>query len=100
MFLPLGDQPPANAFLRRDQLGLPEWRWPLEAHVCLDCGLIQIPNVLRPDFFRDYVSVPSTSTTMHQHFDGLAATIRQDFAKLLVTSSSISAATMVCSCGS
>lgn len=82
MFLPLGDQPPANAFLRRDQLGLPEWRWPLEAHVCLDCGLIQLPNVLRPDFFRDYVSVPSTSTTMHQHFDGLAATVRQHFAKL------------------
>ena len=81
MFLPLGDQPPANAFLRQEQLGLPEWRWPLEAHVCLDCGLIQIPNVLRPDFFRDYVYVPSTSTTMHQHFAGLAAMVLHDLAK-------------------
>ena len=81
MFLALGDHPPANAFLRPDQLALPEWRWPLEAHVCLGCGLIQIPNVLRADFFRDYVVVPSTSDTMHQHFDGLAAMVRHDLAK-------------------
>ena len=81
MFLALGDQPPANAFLRPEQRGFPEWRWPLEAHVCLDCGLIQVPNVLRPDFFRDYVYVPSTSATMHEHFASLAAMVRHDFAK-------------------
>ena len=80
MFLPLGDQPPANAFLRRDQLALPEARWPLDAHVCLDCGLIQIANVLRADFFRDYLYVPSASDTLHQHFAGLAAMVRQTLA--------------------
>ena len=81
MFLPLGDQPPANAFLRRDQLALPEARWPLDAHVCLDCGLIQIPNVLRADFFDDYLYVPSASETLHQHFAGLATMVRQSLAK-------------------
>lgn len=81
MFLALGDQPPANAFLRGDQLALPEARWPLDAQVCLDCGLIQIPNVLRADFFRDYVYVPSTSDTLHQHFEGLATLVRHSFAK-------------------
>src|SRR5688572_24345633 len=81
MFLSLGDQPPANAFLRRDQLALPEPRWPLDVHVCLDCGLIQIANVLRPDFFRDYVYVPSASDTLIQHFADLAATVKQNLAK-------------------
>jgi len=80
-FLSLGDQPPANAFLREDQLALHEPRWPLDPQVCLNCGLIQISNVLRADFFRDYLYVPSTSVTLHQHFAGLAATVRQTFAK-------------------
>ena len=80
-FLSLGDHPPANAFLRDDELALPEPRWPLKPQVCLNCGLIQIPNVLRADFFRDYLYVPSTSVTLHQHFADLAAAVRQSFAK-------------------
>ncbi|HUR22030.1 MAG TPA: class I SAM-dependent methyltransferase [Vicinamibacterales bacterium] len=81
MFLSLGDQPPANAFLSRDQLALAEARWPLDPQVCLDCGLIQIPNVLRADFFRDYVYVPSASDTLHHHFAGLAAVVRKNLAR-------------------
>jgi SAM-dependent methyltransferase len=47
----------------------------LDTHVCLACGLIQVPNVIPPDFFRNYVYVPSASDTMHDHFGELAATI-------------------------
>jgi SAM-dependent methyltransferase len=80
LFLPLGEHPAANAFLRRDQLERPEPRWPLDAYACLDCGLIQVANVLPPDFFRDYLYVPSAAETMHRHFDELAGFVRQHLA--------------------
>lgn len=76
MFLPLGEHPPANAFLRADQLERKEPVFALDTHVCLDCALIQVPNVLPPDFFRDYVYVPSASDTMHGHFGELADVVR------------------------
>ena len=80
LFLPLGDHPPANAFLTRAQLDQPEARFALDAHACLDCGLIQVPNVVPPGFFREYLYVPSASDTMHRHFGDLAARVRRDFA--------------------
>jgi hypothetical protein len=75
VFLELGDHPPANAFLRQDQLALPEARFPLDAHVCLDCALIQVPDQLPAGFFRDYVYVPSAADTMHSHFAGFARAV-------------------------
>ncbi len=80
MFLPLGDHPPANAFVRPEHMALPEARFALDTHVCLDCGLIQVPNVIPPDFFREYVYVPSASETMHEHFAELARLVRRDLA--------------------
>src|SRR5579862_3617414 len=81
IFLRLGDHPPANAFLRRDQIGQPEARFPLDAHACLACGLIQVPNVIPHGFFREYVYVPSASETMHEHFAALAALVRHQLAR-------------------
>ncbi|HYN05824.1 MAG TPA: class I SAM-dependent methyltransferase [Vicinamibacterales bacterium] len=75
MFLPLGSHPPANAFLRADQLDQPEFSCPLDTHVCLACGLIQVPNRIPPDFFRNYLYVPSASETMHGHFEEFARRI-------------------------
>ena len=77
MFLPLGAHPPANAFVRPDRLSTPEPVFDLDTHVCLSCGLIQVPNVIPPDFFRNYVYVPSASDTMHEHFRALAATLEE-----------------------
>ncbi len=76
MYLPLGQHPAANAFLRHDQLEQPEPRWSLDTHVCLDCALIQVPDVLPPDFFVDYLYIPSASPTMHEHFRGTARRFR------------------------
>ncbi len=72
MFLSLGWHPPANAFLRRDQLARPEPSFPLDAYVCLDCGLIQIRDNVPAGFFRNYVYIPSTAQAMHTHFAELA----------------------------
>ena len=75
MFLPLGDHPPANAFLRADRLDQAERVYPLDTCVCLDCALIQVADHLPADFFRDYVYVPSASATMHSHFREFAGTV-------------------------
>ena len=73
MCLPMGDHPPANQFLREEDLGLPEMKAPLNTHVCIDCGLIQVPDNVPAGFFRNYVYVPSASPMLHTHFDAFAA---------------------------
>jgi SAM-dependent methyltransferase len=75
MSLPLGDHPPANGFLRANQLAQPEARFPLNTHVCLDCGLMQVPDNVPANFFRNYVYVPSGATTMFAHFERFAEKI-------------------------
>jgi SAM-dependent methyltransferase len=79
LFLELGLHPPANRFLAADELGEEEPLFPLNAHVCLDCALIQVPDFIPPDFFRHYLYVPSASETMQEHFHELARTLAARF---------------------
>jgi len=78
-FLPLGDHPLANGFLREEQLAEPEARFPLDVHVCLDCGLIQVADQVPPGFFRHYVYIPSAAEAMHGHFAELAENVAARF---------------------
>ena len=75
-FLPLGDHPPANAFVSKEQCTQPQAAYPLDCQVCLDCALIEVANQLPGDFFDDYVYVPSASDTMRAHFQGFAKRLR------------------------
>ncbi len=77
MFLPMGDHPPANAFLREDQLAGEEAKFSLDSIACLDCGLIQVADQIPPDFFRHYLYIPSASNTMHGHFRDFAETVKE-----------------------
>src|SRR5882724_7718158 len=79
MFLPLGAHPLANGFLTQDQLSEVEPLFPLDVHVCLDCGLIQVRDNVPADFFRNYVYVPSASEAMHSHFAEFAALVAGQF---------------------
>ncbi|MBA2642204.1 MAG: class I SAM-dependent methyltransferase [Actinobacteria bacterium] len=79
LFLPLGNHPLANGFLAEDQLDQPEPRFPLDAYVCLDCGLIQVADQVPPGYFRHYVYIPSTSAQMHAHFEALAQVATRQF---------------------
>lgn len=81
MCLPLGDHPPANGFLRANQLSEPEARFPLNTHVCLDCGLIEVPDNVPAGFFRNYVYVPSGATTMFTHFEGFAEKMVRNYTR-------------------
>ena len=79
LFLPLGVHPLANGFLQAEQLDEPEPRFPLDVHVCLDCGLIQVADQIPAGFFRHYVYIPSSADAMHGHFSGLADTLARRF---------------------
>lgn len=79
MCLPLGCQPPANQFLKKEQLTGLEPSFPLDTHVCLNCALIQVPNFIPPDFFRQYVYMPSVSATLQRHFGQFALFLTSHF---------------------
>ena len=79
LFLPLGDHPLANGFLREEQLREPELKFPLDCQVCLDCGLIQVDDHVPPGYFRHYVYIPSAAESMHGHFAGLADAVTERF---------------------
>ena len=94
-YLPLGDHPPANAFRKPEQLKNGEPAYPLDTHVCLDCGLIQIPDPLPSDYYVDYLYVPSASTTMPVHFSKLAKRFKEE----LITASDQYVADIGCNDG-
>ena len=73
-FLALGEQPLANRLRRRDEpVSVP--RYPITLARCTACDLVQLREVIDAAvLFADYAYVPSTSSTMHRHFDELART--------------------------
>ncbi len=71
-YLPLGDHPAANAFVKPGLADPKSAKYPLNTQVCLDCALIQVADPLPPDFYVDYLYVPSGSSTMPKHFRALA----------------------------
>ena len=71
--LSLGEQPLANR-LRRPNESPVVSRYPLTLARCSDCELVQLREVVDPAvLFADYAYVPSTSSTMRAHFEGLAS---------------------------
>jgi len=69
----LGNQPPANAFLKKEELAKKEPFFPLECYFCKNCSFVQLSDIVDPELlFKDYVYVSSTSTVFVQHFKELA----------------------------
>src|SRR3546814_10164049 len=77
LFLPMGDHPPAQAFIRSGDVAKDQPAFPLNTQVCLECGLIQVADQIPPDYFRHYLYVPSGAATMHTHFRGLAEVVTE-----------------------
>jgi len=78
--LSLGEQPPANAFLRDDELPEPERRFPLSLRLCEKCGLVQLGHVIPSDLlFRAYSFFTSTSRRMSEHFSRLMRSYSEEF---------------------
>lgn len=68
-FLALGETPISNAFLRAEQLGEPEPRYPLDVYFCAGCGLVQIADapIEGSLFVPDYAYFSSYSSTWLAH---------------------------------
>lgn len=78
--LSLGSTPPANAFLKPEELSLPEETFPLELDFCEECSFVQLRHVVSPELlFRNYVYVSSTSPTFVAHFKELAGMLHRRF---------------------
>lgn len=68
IFADLGVSPLANAYLKHDNLSEAEAFYPLCAHVCRDCFLVQLPEVATPDaIFSDYAYFSSYSDYWLSH---------------------------------
>lgn len=78
--LSFGPTPLANAFLRREDLRKEEVYFPLDVHLCTECGLLQLIDVVAPEIlFKDYVYVSSTSPVFVAHFEKFADDVYKRF---------------------
>ena len=76
-FLDLGFTPPADQFLRKEQLREPEVYYPLRVLLCRGCGLVQLDHVVSPEILyrHDYPYEASITRTGQQHWHELATTV-------------------------
>lgn len=69
VFADLGEQPPSNSFLTKEQLTLPEEKFPLKVFVCDHCFLVQVGEVKKATeiFNESYAYFSSYSSTWVEH---------------------------------
>lgn len=71
--LSLGQTPLANELVRQEDLAVVQDRFPLNVHLCLDCGHVQLLDVVDPErLFRTYLYVSSTSPVFVEHLERYA----------------------------
>src|SRR5215472_4574687 len=76
MFLKLGPQPLANAFLAAPQEFAQEAFYPLDVFFCESCSLVQLLDVIDPKvLFAHYLYVTGTSDTIARHNTAYARTL-------------------------
>jgi len=67
--LDLGSTPPANAYLKKEDLGKPEKSFPLALYYCRTCSLAQLLDVVNPEIlFKDYHFLTGASSPSVEHF--------------------------------
>lgn len=78
LFLPLGNHAPAQMLIKPEYLSKTQPAFPLNAQVCLKCGLIEVADQIPADFFRHYLYVPSGAATMQTHFREFAEVLSRE----------------------
>ena len=68
-FLNLGNTPPSNAYLNKEDLRKPEITYPLRVLTCTNCWLVQTEDYTDADrlFNKDYAYFSSTSKSWLKH---------------------------------
>ncbi len=80
LFLDLSAMPIPNGFLTKQELKKKEDYFPLACFVCENCWLVQLTHVIPAEImFRNYLYIPSTSSTMLEHFKTMALDLVKEF---------------------
>ena len=80
LILDLGNQPPANSLLDKNQLENPEFKFPLRLFWCKDCFLVQLLDIIsKEDLFTHYFYMTSASKPIVDHFRKYAMDIFNEF---------------------
>jgi len=78
--LSLAPTPPANEFVKEEELALPQEAIPLTLLLCRICGHVQLAEIVDPGrLFRNYVYVSGTSPVFVSHFNRYAANAIERF---------------------
>lgn len=79
-FISLGNHPPPNRFVKKDELNQPEPLCPADLYFCEDCALVQMTDVVPAEvMFRDHPYVSGTTATLSQHFRNVANELMERF---------------------
>ncbi|MBA4490905.1 class I SAM-dependent methyltransferase [Paracoccus sp. S1E-3] len=81
LFLPMGRHPPANMFVRPEDVDQPQSALALNTQTCLDNGMIEEADQIPEGFVRHDLHILPDAATMHGHFEGLAAVLTERAAK-------------------
>ena len=74
--MPLRPSALADSYIPREQLAVPQQKFPLDVFLCRDCGHLQLLDVVDPKFlFSNYLYVTSVSLGLMEHFRKYAAEI-------------------------
>jgi len=74
--------PLANSFLRKEELGKRELKYPLRVFFCENCGLSQLVDIVKPEIlFKNYVYFSSAMPVLPEHFKNYAEEVVNNFVK-------------------
>ncbi len=70
LVVPLSPTPVAEKYVTKAELDQPTPAVPLDLHMCLDCGHVQLLDVVDPEFlFDNYTYMSGNTKPLVQHFD-------------------------------
>ena len=73
LVLPLAQTPLADAFIPSERLNEVQNLYPLDVYLCLDCGHVQLLDVINPEIlFCNYIYESSSSPGLNDHFQKYA----------------------------
>ena len=80
LILDLGEQPPANALIDKNQLTIDEAKFPLRLFWCNKCFLVQLLDVVSKELlFKNYLYMTSASKPIVTHFSQYAKDVFNEF---------------------
>ena len=82
LILDLGEQPPSNAFIKKEDLEKHEDKFPLRLYLCKECYLLQLLDIVdKGILFKEYLYLTSASKPSVNHFKKYAYDVYEEFLK-------------------